>query len=284
MTNTTQPKPSYLEPSHVDLPQPEVIYEPTVKVGTEIRLGEDRTLEERTFRYERCDNGEMAELVSPAAKHYTVGGFQELKVWKFNPDRVEFDHPDHEWKHVGYRKCFYAVVGDEIEPSNDTEPSLEEIQYQLQFDNIRIYCDEHNIEDREAYLRANYRKWVCGPTGSWAGRKYFTIGEGEFHSALIGGEWIPVVKGSVRQQIVPVLGMHLDTAAQTSLNGKKQWRGHKGGIRNKHGHYASESEIKRKRWTTTLDVECLKVLDQLSKERRVHRNEIVEQLIREAYG
>ena len=284
MTNSTQPKPSYLEPSSVDLPQPEVIYEPPIQVGTEIRLGEDIPLEQRTFRYNHVKTGEPMELVTPAAQHFTVAGFQELEVWKFNPSRVEFDHPDHEWKHVGYRNCFYAVTGKEIEPVEDKEAIIK-AKVQDADDKAFIgFCEQNNIQDRVAYLRANYRKWVCGPSGAWQGRKYFDIGEGDFHSALIGGTWVPVVRGSVRQQTVPVLGFEIKGARQTSHKGKKQTKGHKGGIRAADGTFATESDIQRRRWTTTLDVECLKVLEQISKETGQHRNEIVEELIREAYG
>ncbi|QVV66758.1 hypothetical protein [Synechococcus sp. LA31] len=262
----TKPIPAYLKPELADTPQPEVVYEPPLAIGTQVRMGPFRSLEERTFRYEHAKTGEPMELVSDQAEAYEIAGFQDVDHWTFNRETQEFELG-------GTMRCPYAVTGEER--PYDFEAHLQEV---LQADYFKGICERDEITDPEAYLRANHLRFMR-PSNEWTGRKYFQIGEGQFHSALIGGEWIPVVRGSVRTKTQPVLGWALESARQTSFKGDQQAKGHRGEARDAKGRLVRESEVVRRRWTTTLAVDALAELDRISAETGQHRNEIVEALI-----
>jgi len=264
----TKPIPAYLKPELADTPQPEVVYEPPLAIGTQVRMGPFRSLEERTFRYEHAKTGEPMELVSDQAEAYEIAGFQDVDHWTFNRETQEFELG-------GTMRCPYAVTGEER--PYDFEAHLQEV---LQADYFKGICERDEITDPEAYLRANHLRFMR-PSNEWTGRKYFQIGEGQFHSALIGGEWIPVVRGSVRTKTQPVLGWALESARQTSFKGDQQFKGHRRIARDAKGRLVRESEVVRRRWTTTLAVDALEKLDAISAETGLHRNEIVEFMLRD---
>ena len=89
----------------------------------------------------------------------------------------------------------------------------------------------------------------------------------------------------MRVQTIPVLGFAEKDAHQTSFKGALQVRGHRGS-RGASGRWTDEAvredgtRIVRKRWSTSMDVEVLDILDKLSKSNGLHRNEIVEQIVR----
>ena len=265
---TTTTKPAYLEPTDSVQVQPQCAYEPPLSVGTQIRMGEPLSLEERTLRYEHCRTGEPMELVTDNPAAFEIAGFQDVEHWTM-------DRESNEFKYDGSRRCAYAVTGEE--KPYDPEEHLQEV---LKGEAFQAVCERDKVKDPEAHLRANRLQWLC-PSNTWSGRKYFTLGAGEFHSALIGGEWIPCVREKVRTRTQPVLGWAASNrqAAYRPRSGTEN--GHKGIVR-KQGKYARESTIERRRWTTTLSIEALEVLDRMSSEMGLHRNEVVEQLVARA--
>ena len=266
MTATT--KPAYLEPTDSVQVQPQCAYEPPLSVGTQIRMGEPRSLEERTLRYEHCRTGEPMELVADNPAAFEIAGFQDVEHWTM-------DRESNEFKYDGSRRCAYAVTGEE--KPYDPEEHLQEV---LKGEAFQAVCERDKVKDPEAHLRANRLQWLC-PSNTWSGRKYFTLGAGEFHSALIGGEWIPCVREQVRTQTQPVLGWSVSKRQSAFRPRSGTENGHKGIVR-KQGKYARESTIERRRWTTTLSIEALEVLDRMSSEMGLHRNEVVEQLVARA--
>ena len=146
---------------------------------------------------------------------------------------------------------------------------------------LKDHCDREGIEDALAYVQTDDgRKWLTG--GHKIGdRRKFYLGRGQFHSALLGTDWVPCIYETVRVKTQPVLGWAASNrqAAYRPRSGAEN--GHKGIVR-KNGKYATESNIQRRRWTTTLSIEALEVLDRMSSEMGLHRNEVVEQLVARA--
>ena len=144
---------------------------------------------------------------------------------------------------------------------------------------LQEHCKAEGIKDVQAFLKTDAgKRWLTG--GHKIGdRRCFEIGRGMFHSALIGGQWIPVVYETVRTQVKPVLGWALESATQTSYKGEEQASGHRGVARDAKGRLVRESNVERRRWSTTLAVEALAELDRISTETGEHRNEIVERLV-----
>ena len=121
----------------------------------------------------------------------------------------------------------------------------------------------------------------CGLIGGHqAGdRRCFDTGCGMFHSALIGGEWVPVVYERIRTHQQPVLGWATGNGLQAFRERGRGENGHRGEARDERGRLVRESDVQRRRWTTTLAVEALAELDRISADTGLHRNEIVERLL-----
>ena len=155
------------------------------------------------------------------------------------------------------------------------EPSI------FDFGSFQEHCDREGIDDIEAYLKTDSgRNWLSG--GHKVGdQRRFKIGDGRFHSALLGTEWVPVFYEMIRTQTQPVLGWSVSKSQSAFRKRSGTENGHKGVIRQA-GKYARESTIERRRWTTTLSIEALEVLDRMSSEMGLHRNEVVEQLVARA--
>ena len=261
MTATTKPVPGYLKPSEYADSTAHVIYEPPLEAGTVIRLGEHRSLEERTLRFEHATTGEPTELVLPQAEEVTIVGFDEWEETAFSQATGQMEPTG---RMIPYA---YSLWDTEKHPHIGDWGQFNE------------YCEREGIADQDAFLETEAgKRWLTG--GHKVGdRRCFEIGRGQFHSALIGGQWIPVVYETVRTQVKPVLGWAVETAAQTSFKGDDQSRGHRRIARDAKGRLVRESNVERRRWTTTLAVEALAELDRISTETGEHRNEIVERLV-----
>ena len=261
MTATTKPVPGYLKPSEYADSTAHVIYEPPLEAGTVIRLGEHRSLEERTLRFEHATTGEPTELVLPQAEEVTIVGFDEWEETAFSQDTCQMEP-------TGRMIPYAYSLWDTEQPPHIGD-----------WGQFNEYCEREGITDQDAFLETEAgKRWLTG--GHKVGdRRCFEIGRGMFHSALIGGQWIPVVYETVRTQVKPVLGWALESAAQTSYKGDEQASGHRGVARDAKGRLVRESNVERRRWTTTLAVEALAELDRISTETGEHRNEIVERLV-----
>ena len=261
MTATTKPVPGYLKPSEYADSTAHVIYEPPLEAGVVIRLGEHRSLEERTLRFEHATTGEPTKLVLPQAEEVTIVGFDEWEETAFSQDTCQMEPTG---RMIPYA---YSLWDTEKPPHIGDWGQFNE------------YCEREGITDQDAFLETEAgKRWLTG--GHQIGdRRCFEIGRGMFHSALLGGRWIPVVYETVRTQVKPVLGWALESAAQTSYKGDEQASGHRGVARDAKGRLVRESNVERRRWTTTLAVEALAELDRISTETGEHRNEIVERLV-----
>ena len=146
---------------------------------------------------------------------------------------------------------------------------------------LQEHCDREGIDDPMAYVETDAgKKWLTG--GHKVGdRRKFYLGQGQFHSALLGTEWVPCVYETVRVKTQPVLGWAASTRQSAYRKRSGAENGHRGLVREA-GKFAPESNIQRRRWTTTLSIEALEVLDRMSSELGMHRNEVVEQLVARA--
>ena len=261
MTTTTKPVPGYLNPKEFAQATAHVIYEPPLAIGTVVRLGEHRSIEERTLRFEHATTGEPTELVLPQAEEATIAGFDEWAEEKYNPETCQTEPTG---RLIPYAYSFWET---------EQPPHIGD------WGQFNEYCEREGITDQDAFLETEAgKRWLTG--GHKVGdRRCFEIGRGMFHSALLGGQWIPVVYETVRTQVKPVLGWALESAAQTSYKGDEQASGHRGVARDAKGRLVRESNVERRRWTTTLAVEALAELDRISTETGEHRNEIVERLV-----
>lgn len=261
MAATTKPVPGYLKPSEYADSTAHVIYEPPLEAGVVIRLGEHRSLEERTLRFEHATTGEPTKLVLPQAEEVTIIGLDEYEEEKYNPETCQLEP-------TGRMIPYAYSLWDTEQPPHIGD-----------WGQFNEYCEREGITDQDAFLETEAgKRWLTG--GHKVGdRRCFEIGRGMFHSALIGGQWIPVVYETVRTQVKPVLGWALESAAQTSYKGDEQASGHRGVARDAKGRLVRESNVERRRWTTTLAVEALAELDRISTETGEHRNEIVERLV-----
>ena len=243
-----KPVPGYLDPREFTSATAHCIYEPPLSPGTRIRL--------------RRWSKQAGDEDIPSDETVTIEGLDEYEEKKFNPETGKVE--------LTGRMIPYAYSLWETEQA----PHLGDIGA------FHEYCEREGITDPDAYLKTEAGKtWLVG--GHKIGdRRCFEIGRGDFHSALIGNEWIPVVFETVRTQVKPVLGWAVDSAAQTSFKGDDQSRGHRRIARDKKtGRLLPESNVTRRRWTTTLAVEALAELDRISAATGQHRNEIVEALI-----
>jgi hypothetical protein len=257
---TDKPIPGYLNPREFTTATARVVYEPPLAPGVLIRLGPDSTLEERTLRYEHAQTGEPTEMVLPEAEVVAIAGLDEFEEQKFNDATCRYEPTG---KMIPYAYSLWET---------EQPPAIGD------WGQYRDYCEaEGHDPDTYAWTEAGSR-WLTG--GHKVGdRRMFIIGSGQFHAALIGGEWIPVVYETVRTQVKPVLGWAVESAAQTSFKGAEQFKGHRRIARDKKGRLVRESDVVRRRWTTTLAVDALAELDRISAETGQHRNEIVEALI-----
>ena len=243
-----KPVPGYLDPREFTSATAHCIYEPPLSPGTRIRL--------------RRWSKQAGDEDIPSDETVTIEGLDEYEEKKFNRETGKVEPTG--------RMIPYAYSLWETEQA----PHLGDIGA------FHEYCEREGITDPDAYLQTEVGKklWLVG--GHKIGdRRCFEIGRGDFHSALIGNEWIPVVFETVRTQVKPVLGWAVDSAAQTSFKGDDQSRGHRGVARDAKGRLVRESNVERRRWTTTLAVEALAELDRISTETGEHRNEIVERLV-----
>ena len=240
MTSANKPVPGYLKPTEFEQATAHVIYEPPLEPGTVIR---PLQWIHQTGR-DTVPGSELIEIVGTDVDIVTRGGQPQEERYAYGL------WDTHEEPHI-------ADIGE-----------------------LNDHCDREGIADPVAYVQTDAGKhWLAG--GHRIGdRRKFYLGRGAFHSALIGGVWVPVVYETVRTQTRPVLGWSLESAAQTSFKGSSQFRGHRGKARDKFGRLMTESpDVERRRWTTTLDVQVLAQLDRISAETGEHRNEIVERLI-----
>ena len=198
MATTTKPVPGYLQPKEFAQATAHVIYEPPLAIGVVIRLGEHRSLEERTLRFEHANTGEPTELVLPQAEEVTIAGLDEWAEEKYNPETCQMEPTG---RMIPYAYCLWET---EQPPHIGDRGQFNE------------YCEREGITDQGAFLETEAgKRWLTG--GHKVGdRRCFEIGRGMFHSALLGGQWIPVVYETVRTQVKPVLGWALESAAQTS--------------------------------------------------------------------
>ena len=247
MTATTKPVPGYLKPSEYADSTAHVIYEPPLEAGVVIRLsrwGGDSS--------EAAASGETVAIV----------GFDE---W----EETAFSQATGQMEPTGRMIPYAYSLWDTEKPPHIGD-----------WGQFNEYCEREGITDQDAFLETEAgKRWLTG--GHKVGdRRCFEIGRGMFHSALLGGQWIPVVYETVRTQVRPVMGWALESAAQTSFKGDEQSRGHRRIARDKKtGRLLPESNVTRRRWTTTLDVNALEELDRISAATGQHRNEIVEALI-----
>ena len=261
MAAPSRPVPGYLNPKEFAQATAHVVYEPPLAIGTVIRLGEHLSLEERTLRFEHATTGEPTELVLPQAEEVTIVGLDEWAEEKYNPETCQMEPTG---RIIPYAYCLWET---------EQPPHIGD------WDQFNEYCEREGITDQDAFLETEAGKsWLTG-SHKVGDRRCFEIGRGLFHSALIGGQWIPVVYETVRTQVKPVLGWALESAAQTSYKGDEQASGHRGVARDAKGRLVRESNVERRRWTTTLAVEALAELDRISTETGEHRNEIVERLV-----
>ena len=195
MTSANKPVPGYHKPTEFEQATAHVIYEPPLEPGTVIR---PLQWIHQTGR-DTVPGSELIEIVGLDVDIVTRGG-----------------QPQEE-------RYAYGLWDTHEEPHISDFGQLEE------------HCDREGIADPVAYAQTDAGKnWLTG--GHRIGdRRKFYLGRGAFHSALIGGIWVPVVYETVRTQTRPVLGWSLESAAQTSFKGSSQFRGHRGKARDKFG-------------------------------------------------
>ena len=245
---TAKPVPGYLDPREFTSATAHCIYEPPLSPGTRIRL--------RRWSKQAGDDD------LPSDETVTIVGFDE---W----EETAFSQATGQMEPTGRMIPYAYSLWDTEKP-----PSIGD------WGQFNEYCEREGITDQDAFLETEAgKRWLTG--GHKVGdRRCFEIGRGQFHSALLGGQWIPVVYETVRTQVRPVMGWALESAAQTSFKGDEQSRGHRRIARDKKtGRLLPESNVTRRRWTTTLDVNALEELDRISAATGQHRNEIVEALI-----
>ena len=233
--------PAYLDPSEITMPTAKCLYEPPLAAGTQIRLGR---FDPNSFQLLPTD--EIVEIVGTGADEHTG--------------------PDGQIQRVPYA---FGIWQSEEPPHVGDWGQLHE------------HCEREGITDIDAYLKTDAgRQWLTG--GHKVGdRRKFYLGQQQFHSALLGTEWVPCVYETVRVKTQPVLGWAASKQQAAFRKRSNTENGHRG-IARKAGRFARESDIERKRWTTTLSIEALATLDQLSSDLKLHRNEVVEQLVANA--